>query len=123
MIRLISIVCLTLALASCGPPLVWGGDEATKDRLLAIVPLGSSVDALEKEASEQGWRMFYRDDRDFARGVAHYFGSGCEHQGGVSRRIIVAEYGILTTSVETVWLFDENAQLRELCIRRTTDAP
>lgn len=119
----IAAIALALSLTSCGPPLVWGGDKATKSRLLKIVPLGSGVDVLEAEAEARGWRISYRDDRQFAKGRAHYFGGGCEYQGGVSRHIVVAEYGVLTTSVESVWLFEGAGKLASLCIRRTTDAP
>lgn len=36
---------------------------------------------------------------------------------------IVAEYGpVFTTSVESLWMFDEAGKLAELCIRSTTDA-
>lgn len=121
--QLAVLLVASIALSSCSPPLVWGGDEATKERLLAIVPIGSSVDALEHEASSRDWRISSRDDRSFAKGQSQYFGDGCQYQGGVSRYIIVAEYGVLTTSVETVWLFDEHRKLGDLCIRRTTDAP
>jgi len=115
-------ICLVLTLAGCGPPLVWGSDEATKERLLKIVPTGSTVSFLEIEAESRGWRVSYRDDREFEHGLPHYFGDSCEHQGGVSRYVVVAEYGILTTAVETVWLFNEDAELGMMCIRRTTDA-
>jgi hypothetical protein len=118
---LISILIL-FSLASCGPPLVWGGDEATKDRLLEIIPLGTTVDALEAEAKARDWRMFIGDDRSFPKGERHYFGGGCEYQGGVSRNYTVAEYGLFTTSVEALWLFDEHDRLGALCVRSTTDA-
>jgi hypothetical protein len=103
--------------------LVWGGDEATKGRLLEIVPPGSTVADLEAETEAREWRMSSRDDRSFPKGEPHYLAESCEHQGGVSRIIIVAEYGLLTTSVETSWLFDAKGKLRSLCISRTTDAP
>ena len=114
---------LSASLAGCGPPLVWGGDEATKGRLIDLVPIGSTVNFLEAEAKIRNWRVSNRDDRTFKKGLPHYFGDGCEHRGGVSRTVIVAEYGLLTTSVETEWLFDKAGKLGELCIRRTTDAP
>ena len=120
--RILVVLILTVSLSCCGPPLVWGGDEATKDRLLDLIPIGSSVELLEAEARKRNWRVSNRDDRTFDKGVPHYFGDGCEHQGGVSRKVIVAEYGLLATSVETAWLFDKAEELGELCIRRTTDA-
>ena len=123
MSRNLAVAVLALTLSSCGPPLVWGDDEATQGRLLEIVPLGSTVGDLEAEAETRGWRISNRDDRSFPRGEPHYLAEGCEHQGGVSRKIIVAEYGLLTTSVETSWLFDANGRLGSLYIRRTTDAP
>ena len=123
MSRSLTFVVLVLSLCGCGPPLVWGSDEATKGRLLEIVPIGSTVGDLEAEVDAREWRISNRDDRQFPKGEPHYLADGCEHQGGVSRRIIVAEYGLLTTSVETSWLFDANGKLASLCIRRTTDAP
>ena len=121
MLRATSAICLALTLTSCGPPLVWGGNEATKERLLKIVPLGSQVSELEAEAEARQWRL-RSDDRVFPKGEPHYLAEGCEHQGGVRRGVIIAEYGLLTTSVETSWLFDEEGKLASLCIRRTTDS-
>jgi hypothetical protein len=103
--------------------LVWGGDEATKDRLLKIVPIGSTVNVLEAEAKSRRWRVWSRDDRSFRRGLTHYFGGACRHQGGVSEYVVVAEFGLLTTTVETVWLFNEVGRLAEVCVRRSTDGP
>ena len=121
--RLCILSVLVFSIGACGPPLVWGGDDATKARLLAIVPLGTTVAGVEAEAKSRNWRISNRDNRRFPLGEPHYFGRGCSHQGGVSRTIIVAEYGLLTTSVETVWLFDEGGKLGYLCVDRTTDAP
>lgn len=121
--RLFIVTFLSASLAGCGPPLVWGGDEATRSRLIDLVPIGSTVSFLEAESKIRNWRVSNRDDRTFKKGLPHYFGDGCEHQGGVSRTVIVAEYGLLTTSVETEWLFDKAGKLGELCFRRTTDAP
>lgn len=103
-------ILFTFLLSGCGPSLVWGGDEATKDRLLKIVPIGSTVRDLETKAAARDWRISSRDDRQFPKGEAHYFGDGCQFQGGASRYVIVAEYGLLPTTVETVWLFDEQAK-------------
>jgi hypothetical protein len=121
--RLFIVTFISASLASCGPPLVWGGNEATKGRLLDLVPIGSPIKFLEAEAEFRNWRVSNQDDRTFEKGLPHFFGVGCEHQGGVSMTVIVAEYGVLTTSVETAWLFDEDGKLGELCIRRTIDAP
>lgn len=122
MSRNLALAVLALSLSGCGPPLVWGGDAATKERLLEIVPIGSTIGDLEAEAENRDWNITNRDDRPFPKGEPHYLSKGCKHQGGVSRNIIVAEYGILITSVETSWLFDANGKLGSLCIRRTTDA-
>lgn len=123
MARALALLVLVLALSSCGPPLVWGGDGPTRDRLLKLVPLGSTVGELEAEAEDHRWRNLFRDDRTFGKGEPHYFGNGCRFQGGVSMNFIVAEYGpVFTTSVESLWMFDEAGKLAELCIRSTTDA-
>lgn len=123
MLRNLAFFVLLPFLASCGPPLVWGGDEATKERLLAIVPVGSSVQRLQSEATAREWRVSFHDERTFKDGLVHDFGDGCAFKGGISTNIIVAEYGVLTTSVETKWMFNAAGKLADLCIRRTTDAP
>ena len=123
MSRALALLVLMFSLNSCGPPLVWGGDNQTRERLLGIVPIGSTVGNLEAEAVARGWPIFFADDRIFKKGELHYFGNGCRYQGGVSRNFIVAEYGpVITTSVEGLWMFDEAGKLGEVCIRRTTDA-
>ena len=119
--RLLFLSVLTVLLSGCGPPLVWGGDDATKSRLLQIVPVGSTIADLETKAKARDWQISYPDDRSFAKGTTAYFSDGCEYQGGVSRNVIIAEYGLLTTSVESLWLYDEDGKLRDLCLRRTTD--
>ena len=119
--RLLLLSVLPVLLSGCGPPLVWGGDAATKNRLLQIVPVGSTIVDLEAKAKARNWQISYRDDRSFAKGTTAYLSDGCEYQGGVSRYVIIAKYGLLTTSVESLWLFDENGKLRGLCLRRTTD--
>jgi hypothetical protein len=120
--RRIVLLASALSLSGCGPPLVWGGDQATRDRLLKIVPVGSAIGTLEAEAKSRGWRISSRDDRAFPKGEEHYFGNGCQHQGGMSENIVVAEYGLLTTTVESVWMFDRAGRLGDICVRRSTDA-
>ncbi|RJX69947.1 hypothetical protein D6858_03390 [Tsuneonella suprasediminis] len=103
--------------------MVWGGDEKTRERLLEVLPLGSTLDELETEANARSWQLFFADDRIFKAGEEHHFGNGCRFQGGVSRNYIVAEYGpIFTTSVESLWMFDEVGKLGDVCGRSTTDA-
>ena len=121
--RSLSLLALPLVLYSCSPPLVWGGDARTKDRLLKVLPLGSNVDQLKKEASARRWQLSFADNRVFEVGKEHYFGNGCQFKGGVSRNFVVAEYGpIFITSVESVWMFDEDGKLGDVCVRSTTDA-
>src|SRR3546814_2618243 len=60
-------ILFTFLLSGCGPSLVWGGDEATKDRLLKIVPIGSTVRDLETKAAARDWRISSRDDRQFPK--------------------------------------------------------
>ena len=123
MLRRPVLLTLAFSLSACGPPLVWGGDEATRNKLLKVVPIGSTAGKLEAEARSRGWRVSSRDDRLFRRGLEHYFGNGCRYQGGVSEYVVIAEYGLLTTTVETVWLFNEAGKLGGLCVRRSTNAP
>jgi len=123
MSRFLSLLVPLFLLSSCKPPLVWGGDEHTKERLLEILPLGSTIADVEAEARSRGWRIFWADDRIFPKGTEHYFGNGCHYQGGVSRDFIIADYGRpFRTSVESLWMFDEVGKLGELCVRSTTDA-
>ena len=121
------VIIACAGLAFCAPPpLVWGSDEKVEARLLKIVPPGSPVDALENEAADRGWRV-RPDERHFKAGTLSYFnrhGEGdCRYAGGPSRIVIVAEYSTpFTTTVETQWHYDQQRKLRDICIRRTTDA-
>ena len=125
MIHRCAILASLLALGSCSPPLVWGDDDKVEGRLLSIVPLGSSPATLDSEAERRGWDN-RADNRVFEAGSETYFHDTrlvCREKGGVKRVIVVARYGIpFTTTVETMWLFDPQGRLSDICIRRTTDA-
>jgi hypothetical protein len=105
---------------------VWGSDEAIKDRLLKIVPLGSSPETLETAAKARGWSVTVRDEDRFRAGTPTYFNDHsrrCVFAGGPSRVVIIAEYRTpFVTNVEAYWLFDPHRRLRHICIRTTTDA-
>lgn len=120
--RRIVLLAFALSLSGCGQPLLWRNDKATRDRLLKIVPVGSAISTLEAEAKSRGWRISSRDDRTLPKGEEHYFGNRCRHQGGMSENIVVAEHGLLTTTVESVWIFDRAGRLGDVCVRRSTDA-
>src|SRR4028118_353321 len=125
MIYRFAILASLLALGSCSPPVVWGDDEQLEERLLSIVPLGSSPATLDSEAERRGWNNRV-DNRVFEAGCKTYFDDTrllCRERGGIKRVIAVARYGIpFTTTVETMWLFDPQGGLSDICIRRTTDA-
>lgn len=125
MIQRLAILASLLAVGSCAPPLVWGDEDEVEARLLSIVPLGSAPATLDNEAERRGWDN-RPDDRVFEAGSKTYFDDTrrvCRSKGGVKRVIIVARYGFpFTTVVDTMWLFDPQGVLRDVCIRRTTDA-
>jgi hypothetical protein len=107
---------------------VWGSDEQVKQRLLRIVPPGSTPTRLNQESQKQGWKIFGPYQRAVAAGAPTYFHEfngrlTCLGVGGPTVTIIVAEYGLLfKTSVEALWLFDRTNRLKNVCVRRTTDA-
>ena len=121
MIRARTLLLAAALLSSCTPPVAWGGDEAIKTRLLAAFPIGTSIDQVEAEAARRKWRQIGRGENRPPKGAPHYF-DDCQFQGGPSRLFIVAEYGILPTTIESLFLFDARRRLAGLCIRRTTDA-
>jgi len=106
--------------------LVRGNDEAVKERLLRIVPAGSSRSILENEIRKRQWKHVRWDDRVFPIGSPHYFddhGRACRYRGGPSVTVVVAEYRTpFTTTVQTAWLFNKQNGVATVCVRRTTEA-
>jgi len=112
-----------LLLVGCGPSYVSSDNERTANRLLEIVPQGSSVDDLELEAQRRGWDLKRRRIHILDAGEPHYLGD-CEGDGGSAVPVIVADFwGPLRTTVETLWIFNPEEELVGVCVRRTVDGP
>jgi hypothetical protein len=124
--RFLAIVA-PLAVANCAPPYLWGSEHQIKERLLRMVPPGSSPSRLEATATERGWKIDHLNMRVSAAGKETYFQKGaddCRTKGGWTVPAVLAHYSSpLDTYVESLWLFDAGQRLRDVCVRRTADAP
>jgi hypothetical protein len=91
-----------------------------------MVPLGPSPARLEGAANERGWQIDYRIVRRSPAGSETYVHDthfDCRSRGGRVVPIIVAHYSApFETNVESVWLFDAQERLRDVCVRKTVDA-
>lgn len=120
---------LLLALASCAPSYVWGDAQGVKQRLLNMVPTGSSPALLADTAAERGWTIDQRNIRSWSAGSATYMNDphanlDCHSHGGLVVPVMIAHYQApFDTDVESLWLFDTQQRLRDVCVRKTVDAP
>lgn len=117
-----------LAVASCAPTYVWGGPARIRQQLLEMVPPGSSRGMLNAMAARRGWRFGPGIVRIWPAGTKLYFekrnGPKCRSFGGPAVSLIVAHYSApLQTYVETLWLFDADGRLADVCVRKDVDAP
>ena len=108
------LVAITVALAS--NPLR-SSDEAVQAWLLEAVPIGSSIDDLERIAQLRGWRINSKWDG----GTPH------SNWGGVEGDKVVWIYlggyrNIFRTDLDSFWAFDESSGLTDVTTRRMTDA-
>ncbi len=114
-----------LVMAGCAPPYVWGGAEGVERRLVEMVPLGSPPGRLEDAAERRGWDIDQRNIRSWPAGSKTYMHDthlDCRSRGGPVVPIIVAHYSApLETYVETLWLFDLQKRLADICVRKTVD--
>lgn len=117
---------LLLAIAGCAPHYVWGDANRVEQRLVDMVPLGSSFARLEEAAKERGWDIDRRNVRSWPAGSKTYMDDthlDCRSRGGPVVPIIIARYSApFRTAVETLWLFDQQNRLRDICVRKTVDA-
>src|SRR3982751_3508842 len=101
---------ILLALSSCAAPYVWGDAGRVKERLLGMVPLGSSLTALADSAARRGWKIDQRNIRSWPAGSATYMNDhnlDCRSRGGLVVPVIIAHYSApFDTYVESLWLFD-----------------
>ena len=122
----ITICALLLALAGCAPPYVWGDADGIENRLVNMVPFGSSPARLEAAAKERGWNIDHRDIRSWPAGSETYMDDThleCRSRGGPVVPIVIAHYSApFETYVESLWLFDPQERLRDVCVRKTVDA-
>ena len=126
--RRIAATILLLANAGCAPFYVWGDADGIKSRLVEIVPLGSSPARLQEAAEERGWLIDVQNTRNRPRGSETHMHDvhghlDCRSRGGLVVPIIVARYSpVFETTVESLWLFGPEKQLRAVCVRKTVDA-
>lgn len=119
------IKALVISLVGCAPPYVWGGENRVKQKLLRMVPLGSSLSRLEATAEQRGWDIKRQQVRSWPVGTKTYLNDthrDCRSRGGPTVPAIIAHYHApLETHVETLWLFDTQKRLRDICVRKTTN--
>lgn len=124
--KCIAMTALVLGLAGCAPTYVWGDAGRIEKKLLAMVPLGSTPTRLEAVAKERGWKIDHRNIRSWSLGTKTYMDDNeldCRSRGGPVIPAIIAHYSApFDTYVETMWLFDPQQRLRDLCVRKTVDA-
>lgn len=117
---------LALCLVGCAPSYVWGDADGVEQRLIGMVPLGSSLSQLETTSKSRGWKIDRRNVRSWPAGSRTYMDDShldCRSRGGPVVPIIVARYHApFETYVETLWLFDQQRHLRDVCVRKTVDA-
>ena len=117
---------LLLTIAGCAPPYAWGDADRVEERLANMVPLGSSPARLEGTAKERGWDVDRRNIRSWPAGSKTYMNDtnlDCRSRGGPVVPVIIARYSApFRTVVETLWLFDPEKRLRDICVRKTVDA-
>jgi len=122
----IAISALLLAVAGCAPPYVWGDGDRVESRLVNMVPLGSSPERLEGTAKERGWDIDHRNVRSWPAGSKTYMHDthlDCRSRGGPVVPVVIAHYSApFETYVESLWLFDPQKRLRDICVRKTVDA-
>lgn len=114
-------------------PLIRSSD-AIRQWLLRKTPLGSSREEVLEIIAVEGWRLLEDQHRT---GVWYGFAEEHARLGPVQRnargdlsvgvdrvRATIGEYPspIFTTSVEVYWAFDENGNLINVLVRKTTDA-
>jgi hypothetical protein len=91
-----------------------------------MVPVGSPLALLEDTAAKRGWKVDYRNIRSWPPGSATYMNDhhlDCHSRGGPVVPVIVARYSApFDTYVESLWLFDNQQRLRDVCVRKTVDA-
>ena len=122
----IAISAVPFAVAGCAPSYVWGDADGVESRLADMVPLGSSPARLDSAAKERGWDIEHRNVRSWPVGSKTYMHDthlDCRSRGGPVVPIIIAHYSApFETYVESLWLFDPQKRLRDICVRKTVDA-
>ncbi|MES2498065.1 MAG: hypothetical protein V4618_18265 [Pseudomonadota bacterium] len=117
---------MALTLASCAPTYVWGDAQRVEKRLVEMVPLGSPPALLITTAKQRGWRIDRRNTYRSPTGSKTYMHDthlDCRSKGGLVVPVLIEQYHApFATAVESMWLFDQQHQLREVCVRKTVDA-
>lgn len=117
---------LALSMAGCAPSYVWGDADRIEERLVQMVPLGSTPAQLQQAARERGWDIDHRNIRSWPVGTETYMHDthlDCRSRGGADVGVIIARYSApFQTAVESLWLFDSQLRLQDVCVRKTVDA-
>ena len=117
---------MALVLASCAPTYVWGDAQRVEERLAAMVPLGSQPALLITTAKQRGWQIDRRNVYRSPIGSKTYMHDthlDCRSKGGLVVPVLIDEhYAPFATAVESMWLFDQQQRLRDVCVRKTVDA-
>ena len=121
-----AITALAISIVGCAPSYVWGDAQRVEERLLRMVPLGSQPVRLTTIAKQRGWEIDRRNIYRSQAGSKTYMDDThliCRGKGGLVVPVIIDRYSApFTTTVESMWLFDPNGQLRDVCVRKTVDA-
>ncbi len=94
--------------------------------MVKIVPLGSSPAELTAAATKRGWDIQRRNIGSWPAGSKTYMDDthlDCRSSCGLVVPVNIARYHApFETYVESLWLFDPNRRLRDICVRKTVDA-
>ena len=111
------VVVVTVIMFALASNPLRGSDKALRAWLLELVPMGSSMEDLERVAQLKGWRINSKWDG----GTPH------SNWGGVEGDKVVWIYlggyhNIFRTDIDSFWSFNESMGLTGLTTRSVTDA-
>jgi hypothetical protein len=89
-----------------------------------MVPVGSTPASLAKMATRRGWKIDQRNIRTWPEGSGTYFHQlTCRTRGGPVVPAMIAHYSTpLNTYVASLWLFDAQQRLADVCVRKDIDS-
>lgn len=94
--------------------------------MVRMVPLGSPPALLIEAEKQRGWRIDRRNTYRTPTGSKTYMHDtylDCRSRGGLVVPVLIEEYRVIfVTTVESMWLFDQQNRLSDVCVRKTVDA-